>query len=94
MRLYSVTSSERSEGEEEPGLSILTATCRYYVHRLLSRCSGPSSSSSRSLYDLDIALEAANVEGGGRYHAAKLSLTQQLSKLEILARILELLVDL
>ena len=45
-------------------------------------------------HHLDAALEAANVEGRGRYHAAKLSLTQQLSKLEILTGVLELLVNL
>ena len=83
MRLYSVTRSERSEGEEEQGRSILTATCGHCCHY-----------HHHSHYDLDIALEAANVEGGGRYHATKLSLAQQLSKLEIQAWILKLLVDL
>lgn len=85
MRLYSVTRSERSEGEEEQGRSILTATCGHCCHYHHHH---------HSHYDLDIALEAANVEGGGRYHATKLSLAQQLSKLEILAWILKLLVDL
>ena len=37
---------------------------------------------------------AANIEGGGRHNSAKLSLTQQLCKLQILTRILKLLVDL
>ena len=45
-------------------------------------------------HHLDAALDAANVESGGRHNSAKLSLTQQLCKLQILTRILELLVDL
>ena len=88
MRLYSVIRSERSEGEEEPGRSILTATlisAEHYYHEV------PTMSPCRHL---DTALEAPDVEGRGRHDAAKLALAQQLPHLEILAGVLKLLVNL